>query len=164
MLGRVYREGGVVGRGVEAGVRVSGDFSASEQRLGQWQQRIEQRAQRYEQARERVERIRVIETSRDGAIAVTVGSNGLLLDLQISDRTPLPPSGIGAEVMGCLRRAQAKLPDLVGEAMAETVGEDTASAHRRRNYSQRCGRASRPHPWLRVSPGSADPRRCSWAS
>lgn len=128
MLGRVYREGGVVGRGVEAGVRVSGDFSASEQRLGQWQQRIEQRAQRYEQARERVERIRVIETSRDGAIAVTVGSNGLLLDLQISDRTPLPPSGIGAEVVGCLRRAQAKLPDLVGEAMAETVGEDTASA------------------------------------
>ena len=128
MLERVYREGGVVGRGVEAGVRVSGDFSPSEQRLGQWQQRIEQRAQRYEQARERVERIRVIETSRDGAIAVTVGSNGLLLDLQISDRTPLPPSGIGAEVVGCLRRAQAKLPDLVGEAMAETVGEDTASA------------------------------------
>ncbi len=109
-------------------MRVSGDFSASEQRLGQWQQRIEQQAQRYEQARERVERIRVIETSRDGAIAVTVGSNGLLLDLQISDRTPLSPSGIGAEVVGCLRRAQAKLPDLVGEAMAETVGEDTASA------------------------------------
>ena len=36
--------------------------------------------------------------------------------------------------------------------------------HRRRNYSQRCGRASRPRLWLRVSPGSADPRRCSWAS
>ena len=161
MLGRVYRGGGVVGRGVEVGVRVFGEFSASEQRLGQWQQRIEQRAQRYEQARERVERIRVIETSRDGAIAVTIGSNGLLLDLQISDRTPLPPSGIGAEVMGCLRRAQAKLPNLVGGAMAETVGEDT---HRRRNYSQRCGRASRPRPWRRVSPGSADPRRCSWAS
>ena len=89
-------------------MRVSGDFSASEQRLGQWQQRIEQQAQRYEQAREHVERIRVIETSRDGAIAVTVGSNGLLLDLQISDRTPLSPSGIGAEVVGCLRRAQGQ--------------------------------------------------------
>jgi hypothetical protein len=29
---------------------------------------------------------------------------------------------------------QAKLPDLVGEAMTETVGEDTASAQ---DYSQR---------------------------
>lgn len=30
-------------------------------------------------------------------------------------------------MLRCLRRAQAKLPELVGEAMAETVG-DTASA------------------------------------
>jgi len=110
-------------------VRVSGDFSASEQRLGQWQQRIEQQAQRYEQARERVERIRG--SSRPRGTGRSQSRSVVTVCCWICRSATAPRCrrpGSEPRWWGACGARRAKLPDLVGEAMAETVGEDTASA------------------------------------
>lgn len=118
------------------------DANAAEQMVRQWQERAAEKAQKFDAMRSRVEQISVTESTRDGAVQVTVGSNGLLQGLQLSEAAASRPMAkLSTEIMRTVQLAQSKLPDLMQEAVADTVGtEDTAAQHvvseARRNFPE----------------------------
>jgi hypothetical protein len=59
-----------------------------------------------------------------------VSSSGLLAGLVLDDRRqPTSLRQIAAEIMDCVRRAQARIPGLLEQAMVETMGTDDPSTH-----------------------------------
>jgi hypothetical protein len=83
---------------------------------------------RYTRLAEHVARLSITETSPDGTVSVTVSANGVLTDLALREqggRAPLPV--IADEIMDCLRRAQARIPDLLRQAMSDIVGDGEPS-------------------------------------
>ncbi|GAA2354860.1 hypothetical protein GCM10009854_36120 [Saccharopolyspora halophila] len=62
---------------------------------------------------------------------VTVDSNGTLRNLELSESAGnRPMSQLAAEIMRIAQAARAKVPDLMQDAIADTVGvEDTAAQH-----------------------------------
>ncbi|GAB3298991.1 YbaB/EbfC family nucleoid-associated protein [Parasphingorhabdus pacifica] len=118
------------------------DANAAEQMVRQWQERAAEKAQKFDAMRSRVEQISVTESTRDGAVRVTVGFNGLLQGLQLSEAAAnRPMAKLSTEIMRTVQLAQSKLPDLMQEAVADTVGtEDTAAQHvvseARRNFPE----------------------------
>ncbi|TDD89789.1 YbaB/EbfC family DNA-binding protein [Saccharopolyspora karakumensis] len=97
----------------------------------EWQDRAAQKAEKFNRLQQQVEQISVTESSRDGAIRVTVASTGMLQDLQLADNAnnrPMPR--LGAEIMRLVQQAQAKIPDQMQEAVEGTVGlADSAAQH-----------------------------------
>lgn len=104
-----------------------------------WQEQVAENARRYGELRERLSRASVTETSRDGVVRVTVSADGSLTDLALAARGQPPPlPELAEQIMTCVHRARARIPDLVARAMAETVGTGDeaadlvlADAHRR---------------------------------
>jgi hypothetical protein len=95
-----------------------------------WQEQIAQNAERYRELRQRLSQASLTETSRDGTVKVTVSADGLVTDLVLKERWHPPPlPELAAEIMDCLSRAQARIPDLVRQTMAEVVGTPDAGAH-----------------------------------
>ncbi|MBP2320602.1 DNA-binding protein YbaB [Kibdelosporangium banguiense] len=89
----------------------------------EWEQQVEATAAGYRRMAERIEQILVTEASTDGAVRVTVSASGLLTDLQLADRE------LAAQVLACIRKAQARIPDLMRTAMVETVGTQDPNTH-----------------------------------
>jgi YbaB/EbfC DNA-binding family len=88
-----------------------------------WQSRIVENAARYQDLHQRVSRLSVSEVSPDGAVRVTVSATGLMTGLEVSESARFGSNAELADaVMSCLRRAQARLPDLVGQAVSESMG------------------------------------------
>lgn len=95
-----------------------------------WQEQIARNAERYRQLHQRLSQVSITETSRDGAVRVTVSADGRVTDLVLKERRyPSPLPQIAAEIIDCLGRAQARIPGLMRQAMAETVGTPDAAAH-----------------------------------
>jgi DNA-binding protein YbaB len=95
-----------------------------------WQEQIAQNAQRYGELRQRLAETAITETSRDGTVTVTVSADGLLTGLVLKERWHRPPlPELAAQIMDCVARAQARIPDVLQQAMAETVGTPDAGAH-----------------------------------
>lgn len=97
-----------------------------EQQVEEWAAQIQRKAERFAGMRERVEDIRVTEVSADGAVRVTVASNGVPTELTVTDEARgMNPAAISAQLMACLRGAQSRLPGRIQEIMLATVpGED----------------------------------------
>ncbi|MCI2416236.1 YbaB/EbfC family nucleoid-associated protein [Saccharopolyspora sp. K220] len=78
-----------------------------------------------------IEQLSVIESSRDGAVEVTIGSNGILQNLQLAENAGnRPMAELAAEITRAVQAARAKIPDLMRRTVADTVGlEDTAAQH-----------------------------------
>jgi hypothetical protein len=93
-----------------------------------WQSRIAEDARRYRELHERLSRESISETSRDGAVRVAVSASGLLTDLVLAE-TARPGADLAAQVLDCVRRAQARIPDLLRQAVAESVGTTDPSTH-----------------------------------
>ncbi|RRO13270.1 YbaB/EbfC family DNA-binding protein [Saccharopolyspora rhizosphaerae] len=97
----------------------------------EWQDRAAEKAEKFTRLQQHVEQISVTETSRDGAIRVTVASSGMLQDLQLADNAnnrPMPR--LGAEIMRLVQQAQAKIPGQMQQAVEDTVGlADPAAQH-----------------------------------
>jgi DNA-binding protein YbaB len=88
-----------------------------------WQRQIAENARRYQELQDRIARLSITEASRDGAVRVTVSATGVLTDLVLTERRPdLPLAQVGAQIMACVRRAQARIPDLMRQTMRDTVG------------------------------------------
>ncbi|MGW4112697.1 YbaB/EbfC family nucleoid-associated protein [Actinosynnema sp. NPDC004786] len=107
------------------------DIGASERMLSQWQQSIERKAERYQEMAARVQGMTISETSRDGTVRLTIGSNGILTHLEIAESArDRRMAEVSAEVMRTLQRAQSRIPELLQQAMAETIGtqDETANA------------------------------------
>ncbi len=106
------------------------DIGASERMLEQWQSNIEQKAARYQQMAELVQGQSITETSKDGLIRLTIGSNGILTNLEIAEQAGgKRMAEVSAEVMRTLQRAQSRIPELLQQAMADTIGTQDETAN-----------------------------------
>jgi hypothetical protein len=95
-----------------------------------WTRQVAENAARHQQLAEHLSRLSITERSGDGAVRVTVSASGLLTDLVLRERwRPDPLPVIAAEIMDCLRRAQARIPDLLRQATFDILGEADPSAH-----------------------------------
>lgn len=95
-----------------------------------WERQIAENARRYQQLKDYVAQVALTETSRDGAVQVTVSASGVLTDLVLRERGQLQPlAQVAAEIMNCVRRAQARIPALLQNSIAATVGEQDPAAH-----------------------------------
>ena len=108
-----------------------GDTSAAERMVREWQERATERAAKFHRMSEQVEQISVTESSRDGAVSVTINSNGILQEVQLAENAGnRPMSQLSAEIMRTVQVAQSRIPELLQQAVADTVGEDdTAGQH-----------------------------------
>jgi DNA-binding protein YbaB len=104
---------------------------ASEQMVSEWTRRLQERAERYQQMADRVQEISVTERSKDGTVQVTVSSKGLLTNLTIAESAQARRmSELAAQIMTTVQRAQARIPELLRQAMTETVGTEDETANR----------------------------------
>jgi DNA-binding protein YbaB len=96
--------------------------------VDEWVDSFARKAERYQQVQEQVEQIRLTATSPDGAVRVTVGSNGVPTDLELSERTgSIPPAELSSLILATMRRAQSGIADRVEQIMQDTVGQDTST-------------------------------------
>jgi hypothetical protein len=94
-----------------------------------WQQEVADNARRYAELQDRVAQLSITEATADGMIRVTVSADGLLTDLALHQRYQGVPMGLlGTRIMACVRRAQARIPELLHQAMLSTVGVDDPAA------------------------------------
>ncbi|MBW4719898.1 YbaB/EbfC family nucleoid-associated protein [Saccharothrix sp. SC076] len=106
------------------------DIGASERMLDQWQAGIERKAERYQRMAEHVQGLSITETSKDGLVRLTIGSNGILTRLEIAEQAGgKRMAEVSAEVMRTLQRAQSRIPELLQQAMAETIGTGDETAN-----------------------------------
>jgi DNA-binding protein YbaB len=99
--------------------------SAAQRRVEEWAAQVAQKAERYQAMQARVASITVTESSGDGAVRLTVGSSGVMTDLELSDRaTQQPARQLAAQIMETMRRAQGRLSGQVAEVMEASVGDD----------------------------------------
>jgi len=92
-------------------------------RITEWRAGVAEQAKRYDAASRAIDEVTVSETAAGGAIMITVASSGIPTDLRLGeDVGRMKPDQIAAQIMACLRRAQARLADRVGAAVADTVG------------------------------------------
>jgi DNA-binding protein YbaB len=76
------------------------DPDEMERRLSQWTQEFAAKAKQFHAMRTQVERVAVTESSRDGAVRVTVDSRGMLTDLALTDRIrDMSPPELAVQVM-----------------------------------------------------------------
>jgi hypothetical protein len=93
-----------------------------------WAEQVAENARRYQELEDRVAGLSITETSADGAIRVTVSASGQLTALELRE-TGTPLDLVAEEIMSCLGRAQARIPDLLGQTVFDTVGTQDPSAH-----------------------------------
>jgi hypothetical protein len=103
----------------------------SEQMVDNWNKQLQQSAARYQAMAARVEGQSVTERSKDGSVQVTVSSRGILTGLVIAEGAGgKRMAEVSAEVMKLVQRAQSRIPALLQQAMAETIGtQDQAAQH-----------------------------------
>ncbi len=124
-----------------------------------WERQVADNARRFQELTERVARLRITESSPDGTVRVTVSASGLLTDLVLRDsRYPRPASEVAAQVMDCLQRAQARIPDLLQHEIATTVGTQDPSAHLLVDDARRRFPAPPPRPEQRREPEVVPPQ------
>lgn len=106
------------------------DIAGSEQMLANWNQNIQERAARYQEMATRVQGMTISERSSDGSVELTISSNGILQNLVINESAAgRRMSEISGEIMKLLQRAQSRIPELLQEAMAETIGTQDETAN-----------------------------------
>jgi hypothetical protein len=102
------------------------DIDSAEEWLETWAAGVDANAARAVELSRRVAALTGEARSRDGSIAVAVGSAGQLERLDIDDRPgQLTGAQLSREIMGLIRRAQAQLSARVATQVEQTVGADT---------------------------------------
>lgn len=88
-----------------------------------WQEQVAENARRYGELNERLAGATATETA--GVARVTVSSDGSITELVLDEpREPMSMDELAEQIMTGVRRARARIPDLIARAMAETVGQD----------------------------------------
>jgi len=118
------------GFGYQYGDGLGAGGTDAERRVDQWAAQVAEKAQRYEDMQAQVAEISVTESSGDGAVRLTVGSSGVLTDLELTERAgQLQPHQLAAQIMETMRRAQSRLSGRVAEVMQSSVGDDTETVN-----------------------------------
>ncbi|ANZ38710.1 hypothetical protein BBK82_24225 [Lentzea guizhouensis] len=106
------------------------DIAGSERMLGNWEKSVQERAARYQEMATRVQGMTISERSSDGAVELTIGSNGILQHLVINESAAgRRMAEVSGEIMKLLQRAQSRIPELLQAAMAETIGTQDETAN-----------------------------------
>ncbi|MBE8517539.1 YbaB/EbfC family nucleoid-associated protein [Amycolatopsis sp. H6(2020)] len=105
-------------------------IDASDAMIDNWTKRLEENAARYQALADRMQGQTVTERSKDGTVQVTIDSRGLLKNLVIAETAAgKRMAEVSAQVMQLVQRAQARIPELLQQAMTETTGTgDQATA------------------------------------
>ncbi|UOX88515.1 YbaB/EbfC family nucleoid-associated protein [Amycolatopsis sp. FBCC-B4732] len=104
-------------------------IDASDAMIDNWTKRLEENAARYQALADRVQGQSVTERSKDGTVQVTVDSRGLLKNLVIAETASgKRMAEVSAQVMQLVQRAQARIPELLQQAMTETTGTGDQAA------------------------------------
>lgn len=104
------------------------DEDRLERTIEEWSAKAAEKVSRYQLLQQKLGAINITEKGLNGGVEVTVGHTGTISDMKASDELRgVPPSRVVQELLGCMRRAQAKLATQVAATMQETVGEDTES-------------------------------------
>ncbi|MCP2325156.1 DNA-binding protein YbaB [Hamadaea flava] len=102
------------------------NIDAAEEWLESWSAGVSEQAARAAQLSSRVASLTGKAESNDGSIRVTVGASGQVEKLELDDRVQrLRGADLAAEILGVMRKAQAKLSQQVAEEVQATVGADT---------------------------------------
>ena len=97
--------------------------------IDDWERNAVEKANRFKLMAEQVEQVTITESVANGAVRVTVGHNGLPLDIVMTDGVRgMEPDEIAANVMAAIRKAQSRYPERLAEILAVTVGEDDPAA------------------------------------
>lgn len=106
------------------------DLTDVERMVNDWERGATEKAQRYQQMQQQVEQISITESVASGAVAVTVGHNGMPTDVRMTDAVKgMSPDEIAANVLRAMQKAQSKYPQRLQEITATTVGEDDTTRH-----------------------------------
>jgi DNA-binding protein YbaB len=104
------------------------DLDAADRWVDDWQAGIDAQAARAKELSGHLAQISGSARSEDGLVEVTVGPSGvvtaLTLDEDIRDQ---PAEQTARDILATMRAAQAALTARASEAVAETVGVDTAT-------------------------------------
>jgi DNA-binding protein YbaB len=120
----VDREG--VGRVPDADAAIS----ATEKMLAEMNRAAQEKATQFQAVADRAGQASVTEVSKDGAIRITVGSNGVLTKLEISERAGQHGmSAVATEIMRLIQRAQGRIPELLTQISAEVGASGAGVAH-----------------------------------
>lgn len=104
---------------------ISSDPAKAGEELEKWAAGLEKKARGYTQLQQRLDETSVTAATREGAIVVTVDSNGVPTQLELTERArELPAGQLAAEILGCMRQAQARLRERVRDLVADTVPAD----------------------------------------
>ncbi|HEY6425494.1 MAG TPA: YbaB/EbfC family nucleoid-associated protein [Pseudonocardiaceae bacterium] len=117
-----------------------------------WAETLQRKAQTYRDLQHEMSQLAVTEASVDGAVRVTVDSQGVPTELTLTERARgVDPARLSAELMSCLRRAQSTLAARVDDLVTGSVPDsaDDAGARIVASYRDRF-----PAP-----PGDEPPRR-----
>ncbi|WP_410569361.1 YbaB/EbfC family nucleoid-associated protein [Amycolatopsis sp. cmx-4-61] len=94
-------------------------------RVDQLVAQAKEKAQRYRAMQQAIEQVSVSGASKDGTATVTVDSAGNVTGLRITDRVrEMSGDQVAKAVLSALRTAQSKLPERLGEVMADTIADD----------------------------------------
>lgn len=107
------------------------NIDASERMVDNWTRQVQESAEKFQAMATRVEGMSVTERSADGRIELTVNAKGMLTGLRIAEEAAGGRMAeVSAQVMRTLQLAQSRIPELLQEAMAETIGLGDAAATR----------------------------------
>ncbi|WP_018681705.1 YbaB/EbfC family nucleoid-associated protein [Actinokineospora enzanensis] len=130
------------------------ELAAVQAMVTDWEHSGRQQLAEVQELTGRIAGLSATETSADGVVTVTVGSNGLPTDITLADAAGQQSmSVVSATIMATLRRAQSRIPELMART-AEDLGlaGDGVVAHMLRT-------AAESFPDEPDEPGVDGPRR-----
>ncbi|MCP2319566.1 YbaB/EbfC DNA-binding family protein [Nocardia amikacinitolerans] len=134
----------------------SGDARAAVDQLVSWADNLERTAQKYQDLHHRMAAVSVTETSADKRISVTIDSSGATTAISLAPPVRgTDPATVAAELMGCTRRAQARLRAQVTDLVHSVVGDDAAGQGIVNQYVERFPDPS-PGPVTPAQPAAPD--------
>lgn len=96
-----------------------------------WDKGIHERAERYRALASRLDAESITESAADKTVRVTVSVRGMLTDLTLTETAGAKGMAeLSALIMRTIRLAQARIPELLKQTLAETVGTDGQTASR----------------------------------
>ncbi|MEU8166935.1 YbaB/EbfC family DNA-binding protein [Micromonospora sp. NPDC049004] len=125
-------------------------LDAAGRRLDEWESSLAERAERAKTLSTRMRELTGTAHTPDRSVQVTVDSAGLLIDLQLDERTRQQPAARTAQqILDTTRAARADLLRQVADVTAESLGDDASTRAIIDSYRSR----------LSHDQGSSDARR-----
>ena len=95
----------------------------AEQWLDGWERSAVQQAEKARALADQVTGVEMSASTQDGAVRVTVGASGAVVDLRLTEQIRKYPAGeLAAEILAVMRRAQVQLAAQVADIATRTLG------------------------------------------